>query len=208
MARDPREIAQDAAGESVTVDRLTEPVVDALGADEQPQHILEGDSVDYRPEGDDETERLFSRVDTVVSFVTTSERILVVVPRAVTDEVYTIEYDEVSECSVETGQFPAVQLDTETRSFSMNLSAKESPEPVATHIRRQQTTDEIDLSPPEPTETAGGDPPADTTKADLDDGDSATDPLDRIERLAELHDQGVLTDEEFESKKQQLLDEL
>lgn len=206
MARDPREIAQDAPSESVTVDRLTEPIIDALGADEQPQHILRADSVDYTPAGD-ETERLFSRVDTVASLVVTTEQILVVVPRAVTDELYEIEYDEVTECSVETGQFPAVHLDTDTQSFSMNLSARERPEPVARYIRRQQTADEAELSPPGSTDIAGEDPPEGTAETDANGGDD-TDPLDRIERLAELHDQGVLTDEEFESKKQQLLDKL
>ena len=34
------------------------------------------------------------------------------------------------------------------------------------------------------------------------------DPLDRIEKLADLRDNGVLTDEEFEEKKSELLDEI
>jgi hypothetical protein len=35
--------------------------------------------------------------------------------------------------------------------------------------------------------------------------DSQTDYLDELERLAELNKQGILTDEEFEAKKKQLL---
>lgn len=34
---------------------------------------------------------------------------------------------------------------------------------------------------------------------------SEADYLDQLERLAELHDKGIITDEEFEAKKQQLL---
>jgi len=36
--------------------------------------------------------------------------------------------------------------------------------------------------------------------------DAQDDYLDELERLAELHEQGILTDEEFEAKKKQLLD--
>lgn len=36
----------------------------------------------------------------------------------------------------------------------------------------------------------------------------ATDPLDQIKKLADLHAQGILTDEEFETKKTELLGEL
>ncbi|MBZ6494602.1 SHOCT domain-containing protein [Haloterrigena longa] len=38
--------------------------------------------------------------------------------------------------------------------------------------------------------------------------DSADDPLETIERLAELNEQGVISDEEFEEKKRDLLDQL
>lgn len=36
----------------------------------------------------------------------------------------------------------------------------------------------------------------------------AADPLDQIKKLADLHAQGILTDEEFETKKTELLGEL
>ena len=36
--------------------------------------------------------------------------------------------------------------------------------------------------------------------------DSQDDYLDELERLGELHEKGILTDEEFEAKKKQLLD--
>jgi hypothetical protein len=39
-------------------------------------------------------------------------------------------------------------------------------------------------------------------------GAPSSDPLDEIAKLAQLHDQGVLTDEEFQAKKTQLLDEM
>lgn len=37
---------------------------------------------------------------------------------------------------------------------------------------------------------------------------AATDPFDQIRRLAELRDQGIITDEEFASKKAELLDRI
>lgn len=47
-------------------------------------------------------------------------------------------------------------------------------------------------------EERGGGPPADTPP----------DPTTRLERLARLHREGVLTDEEFEEKKRRILDEM
>ena len=38
--------------------------------------------------------------------------------------------------------------------------------------------------------------------------EGTADPLDRLERLADLHDRGALTDSEFESKKRDLLDRI
>jgi hypothetical protein len=40
----------------------------------------------------------------------------------------------------------------------------------------------------------------------IDEQEDETDYLDELERLAQLHDQGILTDEEFEMKKKKLLD--
>ena len=40
----------------------------------------------------------------------------------------------------------------------------------------------------------------------VDKEDAQDDYLDELERLGELHDQGILTDEEFAAKKKQLLD--
>lgn len=41
-----------------------------------------------------------------------------------------------------------------------------------------------------------------------EDGSDEADPMDRLERLADLHERGALTDEEFESKKRDLLDRI
>lgn len=40
----------------------------------------------------------------------------------------------------------------------------------------------------------------------VDEQDAQDDYIDELERLGELHDQGILTDEEFAAKKAQLLD--
>ena len=42
--------------------------------------------------------------------------------------------------------------------------------------------------------------------AEVEKADAQSDYIDELERLAELHKQGILTDEEFEAKKTQLLD--
>jgi hypothetical protein len=48
-------------------------------------------------------------------------------------------------------------------------------------------------------------------RASADDGDAdgdGDDPLDKIAKLGELRDQGIVTSEEFEAQKKRLLDEL
>jgi hypothetical protein len=44
-------------------------------------------------------------------------------------------------------------------------------------------------------------------KADAEKADAEPSYLDELERLGKLHEQGILTDEEFETKKKQLLDQ-
>ena len=44
-------------------------------------------------------------------------------------------------------------------------------------------------------------------QADLTAGSSSGDALSKLERLAALHEQGALTDEEFAEQKRRLLDE-
>jgi len=47
------------------------------------------------------------------------------------------------------------------------------------------------------------------SKSESDDtSESNVDPTEQLKNIKELHDQGVLTDEEFEEKKQSLLDKL
>jgi hypothetical protein len=44
-------------------------------------------------------------------------------------------------------------------------------------------------------------------KADAEKADAEPSYLDELERLGKLHEQGILTDEEFETKKKELLDQ-
>ena len=47
---------------------------------------------------------------------------------------------------------------------------------------------------------------ADAEKADAEKVDAEPSYLDELERLGKLHEQGILTDEEFDTKKKSLLD--
>lgn len=58
----------------------------------------------------------------------------------------------------------------------------------------------------EPADTGAGSDERDDTAADDTTGDD--DPLAKLERLKELHDNDVLTDEEFQAKKSELLDQI
>jgi len=78
--------------------------------------------------------------------------------------------------------------------------------------REASARDGVDgASGSERTESDGRDPERDSAGAGSgggSDGGGANDPLDTLERLKELHEKDVLTDEEFEAKKADLLDQI
>jgi Short C-terminal domain len=70
-------------------------------------------------------------------------------------------------------------------------------DPMAVQVRRAAARPR---SGPTPADTASAPPAARIIQT--------PDPLDQIERLGSLRDRGLITDEEFESKKRELLDRM
>jgi hypothetical protein len=195
---EPAEYAVNAEGETVTPDRLDPPVVDALGGNEQPHYLLRGESFEEVSADSRETNRLFPRVNDAVSTVATDQRVLVVVPQSATTETCTVDYEEITDVTVENGQFPELHIETSSGAAVVNFSESESPDSLVAYIDEQRTDGETETPEERESDTSS---PVETS------GDSAG-PLEQIERLAALREQGIVTEEEFEQKKQQLLEQV
>lgn len=201
MTKDPTEIAANADGSTVSADRLDRPVVSALDDGEQPHHLLRGESLEETAADSASAGRLFPRVNDTVSVAATGRRVLIVVPQSATTETRTVAYDEITDVGVDTERFPELHIETPSQSVVINISGNESPDPLVSYIDEQRTDDTVPVQD-EPESDDGSVDVAGTPS------DSEADPLEQIERLASLNEQGIITEEEFRQKKQQLLDQL
>lgn len=213
MDPDPETLAAEAAGDSVTPERLAPPVLEALADGEQPHAVLRGQSLDRADPAADDPDRLFPTVDAAVSVVATDRRVLFVVPKAVTNETFAVPHDEVGTVAAETGQFKEFRVDAGETEVTVNLAAEEDPEAMATFVEQWAGADDPGATPAASARDAasGSDRSAGAEESDTGttaDAADDTDPLDRIERLAELRDQEIITDAEFEERKADLLDRL
>lgn len=220
---DPDDIEADATGDSVTAARLEETAVSALD-DEQPHHLLLGQSLDVS--GGENTERMFPSVDGLVSLLATDRRLLFVVPKAVGTRTEAVAYDGIERLSVAADPYPELAVETDQRTLTLNAEDDEPVEAVRQYVENQRPSPDVGTSGRESDDrsagrTASGGPSepvadgpqdgaaaGDTPETEGDTQPADDDPLDKLERLADLHDRGAITDEEFEARKADLLDRI
>lgn len=196
-------LVEGAEGPGVTQRRLRIDggvVLDALDEGEQPHCIIKG--AGYRGievETGDEIQRSGTKgagvLDTLNNKVTvpnltipTDQRLLAIHSlRSGVDE-YSIPYDSIDSVSIDRGVMKRrIQVTTAGRTYYFEVAGNEheKAKDVVDFIRRKRQES-----------VSGGKP---TQKED---------PMDKLERLSQLHEKGALTDEEFEEKKTKLLDEI
>ena len=181
----------DEDSDEATFDDVTHdgrPVRTLLADGEDAEYVLRGTVLDTVHGNGDDAER--SRTMTAdpggVVTVVTDERVLFVVARRNRTDVTPIPRTDV------------VGSDVEEMGENRRLTVRTRDGPDYTVY-----PDDADESTVDEVADALGD-----DEADGDGGENDDDPLDRLERLADLHDRGALTDAEFESKKRDLLDRI
>lgn len=191
------ELATTANGESVTADALSEsagdlPVARLLDADEQPHYILRGRVLDIAdrdgPESDfGKRRRKVAASGSDLYTLVTDDRFLFVVPHSNTIDQLRIPLSDVASVETETapGASQRLRVFTDETAYYVDTSQSDGDEAEAVRAFA-----------------------ADRAQADGPSGDGAEDVLDTIEWLADLHERGALTDEEFTRKKSELLDRL
>jgi hypothetical protein len=122
--------------------------------------------------------------------IATDKRLLALHPlRTGTDE-YTIPYDSIDNVSTDRGWTKRrIQVTTRSRTYYFEVKGSDHDKisPAVDYIRKKRE------------EAVSG------TETISEETDS---PMEKLERLSDLHEQGAVTDSEFESKKQELLDEI
>lgn len=191
-------LLDSASGESVERDALlrlldgsTAPI-NLLDDGEQPHHFLNGSTIDVEGQGSG-TESIIGwdrdrRIGAVYTVIT-DQRILVIANHARGYDEHTIPYDSVTNVSLNSG-FTSTRLSIQTKSATYHCSVSKSKrkfggeeiESAVEYLRKRRQQGQQ--------------------------SDSTSDPLDRLEKLKSLYDDGVLSEEEFEVKKESLLDEI
>ncbi|MFB6111389.1 MAG: PH domain-containing protein [Halobacteriaceae archaeon] len=211
-----RELVIEAADESVTLERLRahdDLLLGALREAEQPQYILTGSgsrgievlvdgelAVQAGGAGEGVLESL-DRLDRNTLTMVTDQRLVAVVPKTSGVARQVINFEDIVAVEIdESGQTPALQVRTDHRTCRFGVRAAE----------RERLGDAVAYID---SRVGGGLPGASGEGETSDvDGDEASgdvsDPLDRLERLAALHEQGAISDEEFERKKADLLEKI
>ena len=171
----------------IELDNKTVPY-DLLDDGEQPHYFLRGSSIDVEGDGAGgesitgwDRDRRIGNAFTII----TEQRVLVIANHLRGYDQHTIPYDSISAVNLNSG-LVSTRLSLQTRGATYHLSVTSSDddevEDAVEWLRGRRRQGEK------------------TTSAD--------DPLDRLEKLKDLHDNGVLTEKEFEEKKASLLSQI
>lgn len=189
------EYIADNHGEYVTVERI-EKIEDVLDKSEKVHYITRGSTVDVEGSsagaslfGDDRSRK--SGTKGYVRAAITNKRVIVKVPQWLGSDERSVPYQNITSVDLDTGLiYKRLSLQTPGQTYHI-----EAHEPDKEEIRDavQFIRNKITESPKEQVVIQGNDEP---------------DPTEQLQNLKDLHEEGVLTDAEFEEKKQSILDKI
>jgi hypothetical protein len=188
-------IMDDDAGNYVTVDRV-EKVEDILDRDEKVVYLTRGSTVDVEGSsagdslfGDDRSRKSGTRG--WVRAAITDKRIAIKVPQWLGDDERSVPYQNITSVDLDTGLVnKRISLQTPGQTYHIEAQepGKQEVRDAVKYIREKITESQEDQV--------------------IVQGSDEPDPTEQLQNLKQLHDQGVLTNEEFEDKKQSLLDKI
>lgn len=185
-------VGADPEGQHVTQKRVRK--VDSVLEDQESVHYMTaGSTVDA--EGSGAGESLFgddrSRKSGTTGYVRTAfthDRVVIKIPQVTGNDQRIVPYNSITSVDVDTGLVKkriSLQTKSQTYHIEVDKPGKDECRDIASFVREKirQTQEGA---------TGGAEP----------------DPTEQLGRIKELHEDGVLTDEEFENKKQALLDKI
>lgn len=194
----PEVLATTAEGDSVTAEALDqrigdEPLLCFLETDEQPEYLLRGRLLDVidRTAPDSASDRRKRKVASHGSdliTIVTDRRVLIVLPRRDDVETLTVQFSKVTDVDMESapGGNCRLRVFNDEKTYLIDSSRSDSDEVEATQAFGTDRARQVESA---------------------SEGNS-NDVMDTLERLADLHERGALSDEEYQRKKNELLDRL
>lgn len=184
----------DEHGEYVTPARV-EKIADILDPDEQVHYLTRGGTIDV--EGSSAGNSLFgndrsrkSGTSGYVRAAITDRRIVVKIPQFLGNDERSVPYDSITSVDLDTGLVNK-RLSLQTAGQTYHIQVHEPG--------KGETREAIKFIREKISEAKQGAVGGQATEPD---------PTEQLKNIKELHDQGVLTDEEFNEKKQSLLDKI
>jgi hypothetical protein len=181
-------------GDYVTQPRI-DKVKDILDGGENIHYLGRGGTIDVEGSsagsslfGDDRSRK--SGTTGYVRTVVTDDRITVKIPQLTGNDERTVPYRNITSVDLDTGLLNkrlSLQTPGQTYHIQVTEPGKDEVREMVSFIREKME----EASQP------------DTTVVE-----SEPDPVDQIDKLRELNEKGALSDEEFEEKKQELLDKI
>jgi len=182
-------------GAYVTDSRLKK-VESVLDEDEIVHYLTRGSTVDVEGSsagsslfGDDRSRKSGTRG--YVRAAITDRRVVVKVPQWLGSDERSVPYDSITSVDLDTGLVNkrlTLQTPGQTYHIEVHEPGKDECRDAVRFIRKKIN----EANQPKVIEQKSSDP----------------DPTEQLKNLKELHEEGILTNEEFESKKQSLLDKL
>lgn len=192
------ELADTADGDSVTIEVLRReingrPLYELLEDAERPQYFLTGSMLDIVDESVPETDpgrrrRKVANSGTSLSTVVTDRRLLVLLPRTDDIERLSIPLSDVVAVNAENAPGGNHRLSVRTGDESYRIDTSQTERAEA-----DSASQYVDAAEP-------------TGRTHRDAAGGVTESLDALERLADLHDRGAITDQEFEEMKAKILE--
>lgn len=193
LANPSNHLDADPQGSWVTAERVKK-MGDTLDSDENVHYMFKGGTLDV--EGASSGESIWGndrdRKSSLKGIFTavTDKRVVINIPQFLGDDERHIPYSSIVSCDLDTGLMARrVSLQTKGPTYHIQAQGPDKDE-LRTALRfiRDKAEEANTLS----VEGVGSGP----------------DPTEQLKNIKELHEQGVLTDEEFEEKKQSLLDKI
>lgn len=179
-------------GDWVTADRA-QKIADLLRPDEKLHYMTKGGTIDV--EGSGAGESLFGNDRSRKSSMrgvwagVTDQRVVVHIPQLTGDDERSVPYEAVTTVDLDTGLVNkrySLQGPGQTYHIQATNPGKEECREMVQFIRTKVAA---------ANRSGGG-------------GEAATDPTEQLKNIADLHDQGILSDEEYEAKRKELLDKI
>lgn len=149
---------------------------------------VEGSSAGYSLFGDDRSRKSGTRG--WVRAVMTDKRVAIKIPQWLGSDERSIPYDSITSVDLDTGLVNkriSLQTPGQTYHIEVHDPGKEECREAVAFIRKKTS---------------------ESKQPQVIQQESEPDPTEQLKNLKQLHDDGVLTTEEFESKKQSLIDEI